>query len=382
VVSHSAPLLAPLANTRHFGKITSVFLTVTQPLGLLGVELFFVLSGFLIGNILIKTFVNSSDFSFGTVRNFWIRRWFRTLPNYWLILTVDIILYKVLNLTTLDAGKLLFYPFLQNLWYPQPLFFFGESWSLSIEEWFYLTLPIAMYMSYRIFSTINKKTFLLKVFSIYLLVFLLARFFNAFHPISGPDQDMGIRKVVVFRLDAVMYGVLFAYFNYYNSTLLNRIKYYLLAISAMGTIFIYYLMVNPRINICAPSNPALKFFSDAFLYLLIPLFLSFCLPFANGIKNMSGKYIGAVIQHVSKISYSMYLVHYSLIFAPLAYFLKVDSYSILVAVYVLYWVVVMVLSSLLYKYFEYPVMGLRDKIGPSRPPQGEVRSTELRHQGD
>jgi len=363
VLAHSSPLLSPLVNTRHFGNVTSVFLAAVQPFGPLGVELFFVLSGFLIGNILIKTFVTTDDFSFRAVRNFWIRRWFRTLPNYWLILTVDIIFYKAFNLTRLTAGKfLLFYPFLQNLWYPQPLYFFGESWSLSIEEWFYLTLPIVMYLSYRIFFPVNKKAFLLKVFSIYLLVFLLARFFNAFHPISDYDQDTGIRKIVVLRLDAVMYGVLFAYLNYYYTTVLKKIKYYLLAISITGTIFIYYLMVNPRINICAAEHPTLKFLSDAFLYLLIPLFLSFCLPFANEIKSIPNKYIATTVQHISKISYSIYLVHFSLLFAPLIFFLRANSYGMLIAVYVLYWIVVIVLSSLLYKYFEYPVMRLRDKV--------------------
>src|SRR5450432_1247018 len=49
-----------------------------------GVELFFVLSGFLIGSILLKIF-NEPDFKFESVMNFFKRRWLRTLPNYYLI---------------------------------------------------------------------------------------------------------------------------------------------------------------------------------------------------------------------------------------------------------------------------------------------------------
>ncbi len=59
--------------------------------GVMGVEIFFVLSGFLIGRIVYKLFV-SDDFNFNKVKYFWIRRWFRTLPNYYFILIVNILL--------------------------------------------------------------------------------------------------------------------------------------------------------------------------------------------------------------------------------------------------------------------------------------------------
>jgi peptidoglycan/LPS O-acetylase OafA/YrhL len=51
------------------------------------VSIFFVLSGFLIGGILIKL-IEKNGFSLTILKSFWIRRWFRTLPNYFLILIV------------------------------------------------------------------------------------------------------------------------------------------------------------------------------------------------------------------------------------------------------------------------------------------------------
>ena len=56
-----------------------------------GVELFFVLSGFLIGGILIKIFQNAKSIKLETIWSFWIRRWFRTLPNYYLVLVLNIV---------------------------------------------------------------------------------------------------------------------------------------------------------------------------------------------------------------------------------------------------------------------------------------------------
>jgi len=53
-------------------------------IGVLGVEIFFVLSGYLIGQILIRDFSNNASIS--TLANFWLRRWFRTLPLYYAII--------------------------------------------------------------------------------------------------------------------------------------------------------------------------------------------------------------------------------------------------------------------------------------------------------
>lgn len=140
VFTHSLDFLLRLQDVSYIGKAISFAVDHVHTLGAFGVELFFVLSGFLIGGILIRTFVGADTFTFSAVKNFWIRRWFRTLPNYWLVLTITIIVYKV---KALDCGysAVLDYFFLQNVWhYFQPIFYV-ESWSLSVEEWFYLTLP-------------------------------------------------------------------------------------------------------------------------------------------------------------------------------------------------------------------------------------------------
>jgi len=59
-----------------------------------GVELFFVLSGFLIGSILIKTLVNHDGLNSKLIFEFWKRRWLRTLPAYYVVLILNIFVVK------------------------------------------------------------------------------------------------------------------------------------------------------------------------------------------------------------------------------------------------------------------------------------------------
>src|SRR5690606_10309411 len=64
--------------------------------GVAGVEIFFVLSGFLIGGILIKVF--QKEYSLNNILNFWKRRWIRTIPNYYLALLINaVIAYLLFN---------------------------------------------------------------------------------------------------------------------------------------------------------------------------------------------------------------------------------------------------------------------------------------------
>ena len=106
-----------------------------------GVAIFFVLSGYLIGGILIKQFDQGSANPAGLSR-FWVRRWFRTLPNYFLVLGI-LVAYQVStsDLRLADVGS--YFLFLQNFASKHPRFF-PEAWSISIEEWFYLLVPSAL----------------------------------------------------------------------------------------------------------------------------------------------------------------------------------------------------------------------------------------------
>jgi peptidoglycan/LPS O-acetylase OafA/YrhL len=109
-----------------------------ENLGWMGVDLFFVLSGFLIGSQLLRSFVVGKPLD---VRGFYLRRAYRILPAY----LVVVLLYLAVPIWREKPGlpaAWKFLTFTANLVmnYPAELAF-SHSWSLCIEEHFYLVLP-------------------------------------------------------------------------------------------------------------------------------------------------------------------------------------------------------------------------------------------------
>jgi peptidoglycan/LPS O-acetylase OafA/YrhL len=102
-----------------------------------GVDLFFVLSGFLIGGILLDTRDSPNYF-----RTFYARRFFRIVPLYVAVLCITL---------AANHGKfseqiptIAYFVFLQNFWmawYGISGYLLSPTWSLAVEEQFYLTLP-------------------------------------------------------------------------------------------------------------------------------------------------------------------------------------------------------------------------------------------------
>lgn len=348
-------------------------------LGELGVELFFVLSGFLIGNILIKQFTRDKVFTFKQVGNFWVRRWLRTLPIYWLILSIAVFSLSRSGLEV-DSTILSYYVFVHNLFKPHPAFF-REAWSLAVEEWFYLTVPVVLYIAARLFAKAKKEKILWYVCMSYLVFFTLLRCINSANPLYGADYDTTIRKIVMFRLDAIMYGVIMALMLKYRYEQVMLRKNTLLLISILGVSITTYFMYYYEIGYIHSDTLGYKLFNTIFLYSLLPFVFSLCLPFAFAYKTLGGKakFIEKAITHVSKVSYSIYLTHYSLIFK--GYFINVNAQTYWMAFgwYLLYWFTIISIATFLYKFVEQPILKLRDiKFGQEKAAMDKkVSVTEL-----
>ena len=106
-------------------------------IGWIGVDLFFVLSGYLISNQIFSSIVNQRVFS---LKTFYYRRILRTLPNYLFVLGIYFLIPSFRENEILPP-LWKFLTFTQNLNLNVGTAF-SHAWSLCIEEQFYLIFPI------------------------------------------------------------------------------------------------------------------------------------------------------------------------------------------------------------------------------------------------
>lgn len=313
-----------------------------------GVELFFVLSGFLIGSILIRAIESEEKFNFKALLNFWKRRWFRTLPNYYLILGINVLLvnYEIIN-GHLDQFGWSFIFFSHNL-YSSFQGFFWESWSLSVEEWFYIVLPLCIIL-FRLF--LSKKKTLLATILLLVIAPLLYRISQADLKVDGYGFDIEFRKVVIMRLDTIVYGVLAAYIKFYHIDLWKRSRYLTFI---LGLVLIYTSIYIPK----EPND----FYTKTFNFILPSIGAMCLIPYADSIKTARFRWVGAIVTHISKISYSMYLVNLALVVQVIMKNYRPETKTEQMYLYFVFWAVTILLSTFLYYFFERPMMRLRDKI--------------------
>jgi len=116
--------------------------------GMLGVTLFFVISGFLISSILFDEFRASSTIA---LSHFYIRRLLRLTPALWVYVTITLIAYLLYD------GRVNYWDFVAAFTYTSNYYMIATSsvqyympvWSLAIEEHFYLILPLTMLLAVR-----------------------------------------------------------------------------------------------------------------------------------------------------------------------------------------------------------------------------------------
>lgn len=130
----------------YFGEVEHGFTTL-RILGPIGVNLFFVLSGFLIGSIILER-VDSQNF----FRVFYARRALRILPVYFLVVATTLTLIWLLNVpwaaSTLPAWS--YFTFTQNFFMAVRgdvgTRWLTPTWTLAVEEQFYLLIPLLIFL--------------------------------------------------------------------------------------------------------------------------------------------------------------------------------------------------------------------------------------------
>jgi len=121
----------------HYPKASGGLLIRLFNFGWAGVDLFFVLSGYLIGRQVLKPLADAKGIS---LREFYLARLMRTLPCYYAVLGVYFLLAWV-ELAPPPAPTWKFLSFSQNFGIPSV---FSPSWSLCVEEHFYALFPLVV----------------------------------------------------------------------------------------------------------------------------------------------------------------------------------------------------------------------------------------------
>lgn len=254
-----------------------------------GVDMFFVLSGFLIGRILL--FYKDSPNYFKT---FYARRFFRIFPPYYILLGGYILFHAIgwaAKFPVLSYGGIPYYAYalyIQNFFMADG---FGSNWlavtwSLAVEEQFYLLFPLLIYY-------LPKE----KLPKIFLAGILLAPIIRSV--LGSPEAYV----LLPARMDALLVGALIAY--YYQkgsiSTWVGPHKHTL----SLITLLVFGIMLALAFEGSGKNTGGIINHS---LYALL-----YGLVVINILVQQGGIFMrvlaNPVLRYIGKISYSIYLFH-------------------------------------------------------------------------
>ncbi len=330
--------------------------TLLRLSGVMGVEIFFVLSGFLIGRILFRIFTNE-QFKSKQLTYFLFRRWFRTLPNYYLVLLINIAVVLMLGRKLPDTLPL-YFGFVQNFNFGMDIFF-TESWSLPIEEFAYVIGPLLFYLVLLPRWNISKQKLFFWITLGIILFFTITKIWYNHQTGSNTLEywNINLKAVVIYRIDAIYYGVLAAYISMVNPGFWKRYTG-LLFVSGILLFWTIHMIVG-SLEMSTHDQP---FFFNVLYLPLCSVSIAMSLPFFSRLKNVPSG-LRAPITFISLISYSMYLLHYSIILQLMRYFVSTEGFTTLQkwTFSGSYLLVTVLLSYLLYRLFEKPVMDIRDR---------------------
>lgn len=305
--------------------------------GFIGVDIFFVISGFLMTSIVIKS-LERGDFS---LLNFYLARGIRIVPALFIVSTIVLILgwffllptdYKALAKHTLSSIN-----FFSNIVYWRESGYFDtdshnkallHTWSLSVEWQFYVVFPIIVALLYKIKKSRN---FLLTFFILGTIISLILSII-----ITAKSPSAGFFLLPTRAWEMLAGGLIFFIPKEkvpYKKPL-EFIGFFLIAISC-------YIFST---NTLWPSYNAILPVLGAFLILL-----------AHQQDSIFTK--GSVFQWLGNNSYSIYLWHWPIVFF-LHYFYKNDDYIFITAGIILS----IILGWLSYTYIENPTRKKLSKL--------------------
>ena len=267
------------------------------PLGYLGVDIFFVISGYLITKIIIKDLENKK-FSF---KNFYLRRIRRILPAFLVVLFATLLFTFPILLTSdfkvFIESMIASLGFFPNIYFWITGGYFGTNdelkpllhlWSLGVEEQFYLFFPIIFFLIFHKFAKLINK-----ILSILLIIFI-SYFINIFFINKGHlDPNFFLFPARTWQFGLGVIAALLPLFEF-KSRLYNSFAIYFACI----LIIINFCLIIPNlphatlISVGAAILLYVKINQNSYLFKLINF---------------------KILIYIGLISYSLYLWHWPII---------------------------------------------------------------------
>lgn len=310
-----------------------------QP-GWMGVDLFFVLSGFLISSILIDT-KNSP----GYFKNFYVKRVLRIFPLYYLTLILFFLPFLIYHPDSVVRRALPYFTYIPNItftiknqWPVDALSPLNHFWSLAIEEQFYLFFPFLIYF-------VRDKALPLVCIALILLSIACRLWFY-----FELKNTIGCYLFTLCRMDSLLIGTLATlYARKYNSI---KLEYFLLIF--MAFIGVAFINMNFTGSLSATIG-----------YTINALFFAFILLFALSPNNYLSRILSSsIMRFFGKYSYGLYMFHpicFGIInYAVFKYFKEPGIIHKLVPLLTL--TATFALALLSFHFFEVPFLRLKKKF--------------------
>lgn len=307
--------------------------------GWAGVDLFFVLSGFLVGGLLIGELFRTGSLRIG---RFVKRRGFKIWPAYYGYLLFQLATRHFPPSTFLLANLL----HLQNYMGTS----LGHTWTLAVEEHFYLILPFLLVW---IYSSPCLRTKTIPVFVLICMGVLCIRTLMVF--------ALGSTRVWEYthtRLDSLMFGVLLSHLYHFHETFFAACCRRRLLLSGITVCGILFLSLTPETSTTMHTIGYTVNYLCSGAFVLLMLGLDG--PIVRGFPYRA-------IAAVGLYSYSIYLWHLS-VRMPLLHLctlIPIPNSARWIILFVAQYGSAIILGVVMSKLIEWPFLRLRDKLVPA-----------------